>query len=97
MMDSADAWVVNGKNKSPAFVLASRGYDVWLGNSRGSKFSRKHTVLDPDASSKDERRRFWDFSFQEMAEYDGQAFLDKIHEVSGMKKVNWIGHGMGAT
>jgi hypothetical protein len=30
-MGSAENWVING-NKSLAFILAKKGYDVWLGN-----------------------------------------------------------------
>jgi len=42
LADSADSWVVNSKDKAPALVAAKEGYDVWLGNFRGNKYSRAH-------------------------------------------------------
>ena len=44
-------------------MLANKGYDVWIGNTRGNFYSSKHvnmTENDPD---------FWKYSFDEMAEY----------------------------
>ena len=58
LMDSADGWVANRKEKAPAYILVEAGYDVWLGNSRGNKYSRAH--IDPKISQKD----YWAFSFQ---------------------------------
>lgn len=40
---------------SMAGYFANRGYDVWLGNARGSLHCRKHVTLDPDKS------KFWNF------------------------------------
>lgn len=58
---SAETWLTNGSN-SVAFLLAHAGFDVWLGNNRGSIYSRKHATLDPNKDS----AKFWDFSFYEL-------------------------------
>jgi hypothetical protein len=54
---------VNYVVNAPAFVLADLGYDVWLGNTRGNKYSKQSI---DEVKSKD----FWDFSFPEMITYD---------------------------
>jgi len=47
LSSSADMWMKNGRH-SPAFQLVNAGYNVFLGNNRGNKYSRKHKTLDPD-------------------------------------------------
>jgi lysosomal acid lipase/cholesteryl ester hydrolase len=44
-LNSPDDLVSNG-NKSIPFILARNGYDVWMGSSRGSKYSKEHITLD---------------------------------------------------
>lgn len=53
---SSAAWLLTGPEKSLGFLLADRGYDVWMGNNRGTTDSRNHTTLNPDKDS-----GFWDF------------------------------------
>ena len=68
ILSSADTWVINPNTDGPAFKLAREGYDVWLGNSRGSKYGRNHVSLDPD--DEEDSAKFWQHSFVEMGEYD---------------------------
>ena len=65
IIESSDGWIVNGE-KSPAALVAEAGYDVWLGNQRGNKYSRFHLTKDPDdimADLEKNEKCFWDFFF----------------------------------
>lgn len=94
VMSSSETWVLNG-NKSTAFHFARAGYDVWLGNSRGGLYSRKHLTLDPDDPN--EASEFFDYSFYEMAKYDTPAQIDYILNNTGVAKLAYIGHSQGTT
>lgn len=40
-----DAWFMDSPNQSLGFILADRGFDVWVGNMRGTKWSHGHESL----------------------------------------------------
>lgn len=76
---------------SLGYLYTDNGYDVWIGNVRGNKFSSKHSKLakqDPD---------FWDFSFHEMGIYDLPAMIDYTLKISGSSKLFLIAHSQGCT
>lgn len=74
LLDCSDTFIINDEDKAPAFVLANRGYDVWLANNRGNKHSQDHINL----TTKD--KEFWDFTFEEMAFYDLPAAFRYVND-----------------
>ncbi|CAH0715828.1 unnamed protein product, partial [Brenthis ino] len=91
ILDSSDTWLLRGPN-SLGITLANNGYDVWMGNSRGNRYSRRHVSLNPDVDAK-----FWDFSFNEIGYYDLPAFIDKILNETGATNISAIAHSQGTT
>jgi lysosomal acid lipase/cholesteryl ester hydrolase len=62
---SSEVWVANQDEQcNLPFVLARNGYDVWLGNARGNKYSQYHVNLSP------RHQAFWEFSINEFAMRD---------------------------
>jgi lysosomal acid lipase/cholesteryl ester hydrolase len=92
ILDSSDGWLCNGGKGSIPFILVREGYDVWLGNFRGNKYSGKHLRLDPDRDME-----YWKYSWSEIAAVDIPAQLAFVKEKTGAPKVAYIGHSMGTT
>ncbi|RUS82544.1 hypothetical protein EGW08_009674, partial [Elysia chlorotica] len=83
-------WLLNPPDQSLPFVLADAGVDVWLGNNRGNSHSKRHVTLDPD------QREFWDFSWEEMAQYDLPAEINYVLGKTGDKQLYYIGYSQGS-
>ena len=84
-------WVVNSPEKANAFILARAGYDVWMGNNRGSKYGSYHKTLST------EDRAFWDFYQEDMGTKDLPAFIDFVTDKTGLESISYVGHSMGTT
>ena len=92
LADSSDCWVISqSSDTSLALFLADQGYDVWLGNNRGNKYSTGH--IDPETTVKE----YWDFSFDEMGTVDLPANLDLILANSEHQKAHLIGYSQGSS
>jgi len=91
LLDSCAGFLLAGHDSALAFLLVEAGFDVWLGNSRGSTYSRAHVTY-PITS-----REFWTFSFDEMAAFDLPATLSYIRSHTGVHRLHYVGHSQGNT
>ncbi|KAJ1563071.1 cholesterol esterase [Cladochytrium tenue] len=89
-MMCSEVWVCSpDPHKSLPYVLAEAGYDVWLGNTRGNKYSCKHTTLKPTDEA------FWDFGLDHLALFDLKSSVEYITALTGVPSLSYIGFSQG--
>ena len=86
----SEMFVCSTPNDSLAFLLADRGYDVWLANARGSKYSQKHIHLSQS------QNEYWKFSIDQFAQFDIPAVVDYVLQQTGASNVSYIGFSQGS-
>lgn len=92
LLGSSEDWLLLGPDKSLPYLLSDAGYDVWLANARGNCYSRGHVSVNTNF------RQFWNFTWQEVGEYDLPAILHYIRNATNTTQgINYVGHSMGAT
>ncbi|ONK71891.1 uncharacterized protein A4U43_C04F13440 [Asparagus officinalis] len=81
-------WLLNSPKESLAFILADSGFDVWVANIRGTRWSRRHVSLDPSTSA------YWNWSWDELVAYELPALVSFVHQQTG-QNLHYVGHSLG--
>ncbi|XP_062550414.1 lipase 1-like isoform X2 [Armigeres subalbatus] len=91
LLGSSADWIMIGPHNGLSYLLSDRGYDVWLGNARGNRYSREHTYLTADMTE------YWDFTWHEIGVYDVPAMIDYVLKVRNFTKLHYVGYSQGTT
>ncbi|KAI7481319.1 alpha/beta-hydrolase [Hortaea werneckii] len=90
LLMNSEVWVcLTDRERCLPFVLVEQGYDVWLGNNRGNKYSKK------SVHSKPTEARFWDFSMDQFAFHDIPDSINYILETTRQPNLSYIGFSQG--
>ncbi|KAJ6401386.1 hypothetical protein OIU84_016744 [Salix udensis] len=81
-------WLLLPPDQSLAFLLADNGFDVWIANTRGTRYSRGHVSLSPDDPA------YWDWTWDELVAYDLPATFQYVHDQAG-QNLHYVGHSLG--
>jgi lysosomal acid lipase/cholesteryl ester hydrolase len=95
LLDSSDGWICNYEKNCLPFIMLKRGFDVWIGNSRGNKHS-KFLEQESGRDVSKENSQYWDYSLHEMGMYDLPANFEKILSINTTTdKIIYFGHSQG--
>ena len=90
LMMNSEVWVcLTEEERCLPFALVNQGFDVWLGNNRGNKYSKKSTRFSPTSSD------FWDFSMDEFAFQDIPDMIEYILNTTAQPRLSYIGFSQG--
>ncbi|KAF8248100.1 alpha/beta-hydrolase [Wilcoxina mikolae CBS 423.85] len=90
LLMNSEVWVcLLDKEQCLPFVLAEKGYDVWLGNNRGNKYSKKSIHHSSNSA------KFWDFSIDDFAFHDIPDSINYILETTDQPSLSYIGFSQG--
>lgn len=88
----SEVWVcLTEEQRCLPFQLVERGYDVWLGNNRGNKYSKKSIRHSPLSTA------FWDFSIDQFAFHDIPDSIEYVLEVTQQPSLSFVGFSQGTT
>ncbi|KAL2523227.1 Triacylglycerol lipase 2 [Forsythia ovata] len=81
-------WLLNSPQQSLALILADNGFDVWISNIRGTRFSRRHVSLDPS------KPQYWNWSWDDLVLHDLPSVTEFVFRQTG-QKIHYVGHSLG--
>uniref|UniRef100_A0ACD5ZVC0 Uncharacterized protein n=1 Tax=Avena sativa TaxID=4498 RepID=A0ACD5ZVC0_AVESA len=81
-------WLLGTPEESLAYILADRGFDVWVANTRGTRWSSRHVSLDSSS------REYWDWSWDDLVVKDMPNMVDYVSTHTAQKP-HFLGHSMG--
>ncbi|KAK0590147.1 hypothetical protein LWI29_023230 [Acer saccharum] len=88
LVSDAASWLLLPPDQALVFVLADNGFDVWLANTRGTKYSHGHAYLSGDDSG------YWGWSWDELVTYELPAMFRYVYNETG-QKLHYVGHSQG--
>lgn len=80
------SFFITSKKNSLPFLLADKGYDVFMGSRRGTKFSTNHQNFSTES------KEFWDFTWHSIGLYDLKAMIDFTLDVTNKTKCFYVGY-----
>ncbi|KAH9898485.1 triacylglycerol lipase [Cubamyces lactineus] len=90
LLMNSEVWVcLTNPERSLAFTLVELGFDVWLGNNRGNKYSKKSIHHNPNST------KFWDYSIDDFAWHDIPDSISYILSVTKEPSLSYVGFSQG--
>ena len=90
LLMNSEVWVcLTSPERSLAFTLVELGFDVWLGNNRGNKYSKKSIHHNPNSA------KFWDYSIDDFAWHDIPDSISYILDVTKEPSLSYVGFSQG--
>ncbi|KAF8609096.1 triacylglycerol lipase, partial [Ceratobasidium sp. AG-I] len=90
LMMNSEIWVcLTDAERCLPFILADAGYDVWFGNNRGNKYSKKSIYSTPNQT------KFWNYSIDDFCLFDIPDSIEYILGLTKNKSLSYIGFSQG--
>lgn len=90
LLMNSEVWIcLTNAERCLPFVLAEQGFDVWMGNNRGNKYSKKSVHHDPNSI------KFWNYSLDDFAWHDIPDSIHYILDITKSSSLSYVGFSQG--